>query len=210
MERFQMGHSLVELETWYVVLVCCVLKLRMVLPETWYGVRDPFVWQLDLEIVPFFCEMTIMLKNFPKVVVLKRSYKKNLCKMKVLSLLQLSAKKSWKWNENAVISCLFLLFYLTLHCFLRSRVRIIAVHFANCEVNSSHCNCKVVNHTKNAKQFFPQGKFTSSRSYSSSLYPYFIHPLHAIISRTIAYTQNYIGKCKNCFVVLTKLLPAAC
>ena len=71
-------------------------------------------------------------------------------------------------------------------------------------MNSSYCNCKVVNHTKNAKQFFPQGKFTSSGSYSSRLYPYFIHPLHAIISRSIACTQNYMAKCEKCFAVPTK------
>ena len=73
------------------------------------------------------------------------------------------------------------------------------IHFANCEENSSYCDWKVVNHTKNGKQFFPQGKFNSSGSYSSTSYPYFIHPMHAIISRNIAYTQNYIAKCKQCF-----------
>ena len=35
-------------------------------------------------------------------------------------------------------------------------IRIIASHFANCEVNFSYCDCKVVNHTKNAKQFCPK------------------------------------------------------
>ena len=66
------------------------------------------------------------------------------------------------------------------------------------------CNCKVVNHTKNAKQFFPQGKFNSSESYSSTLYQYFIHPLHAIISITIIYHQNYIVNCQKYFVILKK------
>ena len=63
---------------------------------------------------------------------------------------------------------------------------------------------------KNVKQFFPHGKFNSSGSYSSLLCPYFIHPLHAIISRNIAYTQNYIVKCKECHAILKKkrLLPA--
>ena len=32
-------------------------------------------------------------------------------------------------------------------------VRIITPHFANCEVNCSYCDCEVVNHTKNKKQF---------------------------------------------------------
>ena len=36
------------------------------------------------------------------------------------------------------------------------RVLIIASCFANYEVNSSNCDCKVVNHTKNTKQFFPK------------------------------------------------------
>ena len=53
---------------------------------------------------------------------------------------------------------------------------------------------------------FPQGKFNSSGSYSSTLCPYFIHPLHAIISRNISRTQNYITKCKKCFTILKKNL----
>ena len=87
-------------------------------------------------------------------------------------------------------------------------VRIKVSHFVNCEVNSTYCDCKVVNHTKNLKQFFPQGKFNSSGSYSSTLYPYFIHPLHAIISRSIAYTQDYIAKCEKYFAILKKKLAA--
>ena len=34
------------------------------------------------------------------------------------------------------------------------KFEIIASHFANCKMNSSYFNCKVVNHTKMAKQFF--------------------------------------------------------
>ena len=34
-----------------------------------------------------------------------------------------------------------------------------------------------------------------------ALYPYFIHPLHAVIKRNIAYTQNYA---KKCFAILKK------
>ena len=70
--------------------------------------------------------------------------------------------------------------------FSHIRVLIIASRFANYQVNSSNCDCKVVHHTKNTKQFFPQGKFNSSGSYSSALYPYFIHPLHVIY-----YQQKY-------------------
>ena len=78
-----------------------------------------------------------------------------------------------------------------LHC----KVQIIASQF-------SYCNCKVAYHTRNVKQFFSQGKFYSS-TYFSPLYPYFIHPLHTI-KRNIAYTQNYIAKCKRCFAFLTE------
>ena len=88
-------------------------------------------------------------------------------------------------------------------CFL-PMFRIIASHFANCELSSSYCDRKVVNHTKNAKQFFLQGKYNSSGLYSSTLYPYFIHPLYAIISGNIAYTQYYMAKCKKCFAILKK------
>ena len=84
------------------------------------------------------------------------------------------------------------------------RVQVITSHFANCKVNSNYCNCKVLNYMKNVKQFFLHGKFNSSGSYSSTLCPYFIHPLHAIISTNIAYTQNYIAKCKKCIAILKK------
>ena len=47
----------------------------MVFPETWFGVMDPFVWQLDFEIVPSFCEMTINVKKFPKCGGLETFYK---------------------------------------------------------------------------------------------------------------------------------------
>ena len=80
------------------------------------------------------------------------------------------------------------------------RVRIITLLFANCEVNSSYCDCKVVNHMKIAKQFFSKGKF-----YFSTLYLYFIHPLHTSIKWNITYTQNYTTKCKKCFVILKNL-----
>ena len=61
----------------------------------------------------------------------------------------------------------FNLFSYIFNCIVSfySRVRIIGSHFANCEVNSSYCNCKVVNGTKIAKQFFSQGKFSLSKLY---------------------------------------------
>ena len=82
------------------------------------------------------------------------------------------------------------------------RVQIIASHFTNCEVNSSYCNCKVVNHMKIAKQFFSQGKFNLSKLCSFILYPYFIHSSYTIIKRNIVYAQNYSTKCKKCFAII--------
>ena len=46
------------------------------------------------------------------------------------------------------------------------------------EVNSSHWDCKVVNHEKIAMPFFSQGKFNSSKLLFSTIYPYSIHPLY--------------------------------
>ena len=83
-------------------------------------------------------------------------------------------------------------------------VRIIALHFANCKVNSNYCDYKIVNHTKIAKQFFSQGKFNSFKLYFSKLYPYFIHPLHTIIKRNTTYIQNYPKKCKKCLAFLKR------
>ena len=86
-------------------------------------------------------------------------------------------------------------------------VRIITPHFANCEVNCSYCDCEVVNHTKNKKQFpspSSQKNLNSSGSGSSKLYPYFFHPMYAIISRSIAFNQNYILKYKRCFAIVKK------
>ena len=55
------------------------------------------------------------------------------------------------------------------------RVWIIALHFANCEVNSSYCKCKVVNHEKNAKHFFPK---------ENLIHPHYIFPHHIQIIST--------------------------
>ena len=65
--------------------------------------------------------------------------------------------------------------------------------FAKCKVNSSYCDCKVIKHTKIVTPL-----------YFSTLYPYFIHPLHTIAKRNIAYTKNYTTKCKKCFPILKK------
>ena len=66
-------------------------------------------------------------------------------------------------------------------------VRIITLHFANCDVNFSYCNCKVVNHTKNVKQFFPKEYLIHPRYIQelffhiiSKLYLHFTHSLHTV------------------------------
>ena len=102
-----------------------------------------------------------------------------------------------------------MLVFLLLDLNVNIRVRIIVSHFANCEVNSSYCGCKVVNHTKIAKQFFSRGKFNSSRLCLSTSYPYFIHSLHTIIKRNIAYTQNYIPNGKNALQFLKNIFACA-
>ena len=78
------------------------------------------------------------------------------------------------------------------------RVRIIASHFRNYEVNSSHCDWKIANHMKIAKQFFaPRKNLSRSTLYFATLYLHFIYPLYTIIKRNIADNQNYIAKCKK-------------
>ena len=52
--------------------------------------------------------------------------------------------------------------------------------------------------------FFSQGKFNSFKLYFSTLYPYFIHPLHTIIKRNITYIQNYTKNVKNASQFLKK------
>ena len=102
-----------------------------------------------------------------------------------------------------------MLVFLLLNLNVNIRVRIIVSHFANCEVNSSYCGCKVVNHTKIAKQFFSRGKFNSSRLCLSTSYPYFIHSLHYEI-QIFKYSFKYClypklhTKWKKCFAILEK------
>ena len=79
------------------------------------------------------------------------------------------------------------------------RVWITALHFTNCQVNSTYSNHNVVNHEKNVKQFFSQGKFNSSTLFFSLLYPHFTHPLHTIWKINFIYNQNYIAKCIQCY-----------
>ena len=89
---------------------------------------------------------------------------------------------------------------------LSIRVWIIASHFTNRNMNSisSYYDYKVVNHTKNGKQFLYQGKLNSF-TYFSTLYSYFIDPLHTVIKRNIAYTQNDIAKYRKSLAIFTKI-----
>ena len=87
------------------------------------------------------------------------------------------------------------------------RVSIIASHFANCEVNSSYCDCNVVNHQKNGKTFFSQGEFNSSKLQFSTLYSNDIHILFIhckLLSKGVLLilkitSQNYIDILRGIF-----------
>ena len=61
------------------------------------------------------------------------------------------------------------------------RVQIIVSHFANCEVSSGYCNCKVVNHTKNAKQFFPKGNLVCPHY----IFPHYIQVISTFYSSIV-------------------------
>lgn len=64
------------------------------------------------------------------------------------------------WFFTIFIDLFILWYYICLVNFIVvNRVRIIGLHFANRQVSSSYCWCKVVNHWKNVKQFFSQRKF---------------------------------------------------
>ena len=58
-------------------------------------------------------------------------------------------------------------------------------------------------------QFFSPGKSNLSTSYFSTLYPCFIHPLHIIIERNVAYTQNYITNAKKNALQFLKKFPSS-
>ena len=61
------------------------------------------------------------------------------------------------------------------------RVQIIASHVGNCEVSSSYCSCKVVNHMKNAKQLFPKGNLI----HPHWIFPHYIHVICTFYSFTV-------------------------
>ena len=93
--------------------------------------------------------------------------------------------------------------------FLRGRVQIMASHFANCKVNSSYCNCKVVNHTKMWSSFSPKEIYFIHITFShiiSKLYPHFTVCCIAFFIRNIVHIQNCITKCTKCFSILIKML----
>ena len=89
-----------------------------------------------------------------------------------------------KGDLKNVANCLFA-YYIYIEIDIMYRVRMIVSYFANCEVNSSYCNCKVVNHMKNVKQFFPKGYFIHVRFFHiiSKLYPHFTHPLYTVFHK---------------------------
>ena len=58
-------------------------------------------------------------------------------------------------------------------------------------------------------QFFSPGKSNLSTSYFSTLYPCFIHPLHIIIERNVAYSQNYITNAKKNALQFLKKFPSS-
>ena len=77
-------------------------------------------------------------------------------------------------------------------------------------VNSSYCDGNVVNHEKNAKQFFSQWEFNSSTLYFSTLYPNDIHILfiHCMISkRVLLILKNTSQITKNASQFLKKNFP---
>ena len=123
-------------------------------------------------------------------------------------LLQGSGMPAGFHSRNLILRICFRLLILNVFQWSNSRVQIITLHFANCKVNSSYCNCRVVNHTKIAKQFFSKAKFNLSKLYFSTLYPYFIHPLHTIIKRNVGYTQITPQNVKKCFAILKHLQKA--
>ena len=71
------------------------------------------------------------------------------------------------------------------------RVSIIVLHFANCEINSSYCDCKVVIHMKIAKQFLPKENLIRPNYIFPSL---FHSSVVYFFKRNISYTPNYVKK----------------
>ena len=68
------------------------------------------------------------------------------------------------------------------------RAQIIALHFANYKVNSSYCNCKVENHTKNAKYLFSK----ENSIHFHYIFPHFIYVLSTFYSSTTyCYQKKY-------------------
>ena len=102
-----------------------------------------------------------------------------------------------------------------------NKVWIITSHFANCEVNSSHCHCNFANHEKNANQFLSQGEFNSSTLYFFTLYPNDIHILFIhcillskevllILKITLLNTKKYFSILKKKTFACSKLKVLLC
>ena len=102
------------------------------------------------------------------------------------------------------------------------RFRIIASYFANCEVNSNCCNCKIVSREESAKQFFSHWKFNSFTLNFSTLNPNDIHILLIqciLLSKEILFTHKITSQNsknasqdlkKSCHPGRAKILAALC
>ena len=96
--------------------------------------------------------------------------------------------QSWYWCQQIITIIIILLNLLSGHTqSFKSgfRVQIIASHFTNCKVNSSYCDYNVVNHEKNAKQFFPK---------ENLVHPYYIFSHIQIISTFYSSIAYYYQK----------------
>ena len=71
------------------------------------------------------------------------------------------------------------------------RIQIITSHFANCEMNSSYCNCKVVNRMKIVKQFY----FSLRKIQLVQII--FFHIISFIFSSTAYYYQKKYCLCRK-------------
>ena len=84
------------------------------------------------------------------------------------------------------------------------RTWIIVWHFANCGVNSSYCSCKVVNHEKNVRQFFSQGKFSLSPLYPNYIHILLIYCMQLLKEICFIPKKVTLQKRKKCFSILKK------
>ena len=75
-------------------------------------------------------------------------------------------------------------------------------------MSSSYCDCNVVNHEKNVKQFFSQGEFNPSTLYPNDIHILFIHCI--LLSKGVLLILKISSQNKkNISEFLKKLLSAA-